>query len=138
MTRPSPSPSLASTVRGWFTPAWPQAFIAAFVVVQLVLPLHYYLVRRDDHDERFAWRMFSSTRMLVCDLEMRIDDRPVDLTREFHDAWLTIARRGRRAVVEAMGARLCRQHPGAAVTAFLTCHPVRGADYSVGGFDLRL
>ena len=119
-----------------FRPAWPHAFIAGFVAVQLLVPLHYYALRRDDHDERFAWRMFSSTRMLTCAVELRVDDRPVELTAQFHDAWVAIARRGRRAVIEAMAARLCRRHPGAAVTAFLTCTPVRGAPYAVGGFDL--
>ena len=127
---------MISTLRSWFRPAWPHAFIAGFVALQLLLPLHYYLLRRDEHDERFAWRMFSSTRSLACDVELRVDDRPIELGREFHDAWIAIAQRGRRAVVEAMAARLCKQHPGSTVTAFLTCKPVRGEPYSVGGFDL--
>ncbi|MBK9036439.1 MAG: hypothetical protein IPL61_35200 [Myxococcales bacterium] len=128
----SPLRSLAAR----FRPAWPHAFIAGFVALQLLLPLQYYLARRDRHDERFAWRMFSSTRMLKCAVEVRVDDRPIELTREFHDAWIAIAQRGRRAVIEAMGARLCARHPGATVTAFLTCKPARGDAYSVGGFDL--
>lgn len=115
---------------------WPNGFIIAFVAIQILLPLHYYLVRRDEHDERFAWRMFSSTRMVQCRVELRVDDQPVELGREFHDAWLALAQRGRRNVVEAMGARLCRKHPGKAVTARLACHPLRGADYDIGGFDL--
>ncbi|MEZ4403119.1 MAG: hypothetical protein R3B06_24055 [Kofleriaceae bacterium] len=115
---------------------WPNGFIAAFLVVQLLLPLQYYLARRDRHDERFAWRMFSSTRMLTCTVELRVGDQPVELVTEFHDAWLAIARRGRRAVVEAMGARLCREHPGTEVTARLWCTPVRGEPYPIGGFDL--
>ncbi|MBP8811733.1 MAG: hypothetical protein KBG48_30950 [Kofleriaceae bacterium] len=111
-------------------------FVVGFIALQLVLPLHYYLVRRDRHDERFAWRMFSSTRMLRCAVEFRIDDRPVELAATFHDAWIALASRGRRVVIEAMGAKLCRAHPGSAVIARLRCTPVRGEPYPVGGFDL--
>lgn len=111
-------------------------FVVAFVALQLTLPLHYYLVRRDRHDERFAWRMFSSTRMLTCKVAFTVGDRPVELGREFHDAWIALASRGRRAVVEAMGARLCQRNPGQPVVARLTCQPVRGEPYPVGGFDL--
>ena len=44
--------------------------------------------------------------------------------------------RGRRTVIAAMGHRLCKQHEGAAVVARATCHPLRGDDYYLGGFDL--
>jgi hypothetical protein len=126
-----------STLRSLSARLWPHGFIAVFVAVQLALPLHYYLLRDDHHDERFAWRMFSSTRMLTCTVELRVDDQPVDLTATFHDAWQALARRGRQSVViEAMGAKLCRAHPGSAVIARLRCTPVRGEPYPVGGFDL--
>lgn len=115
---------------------WPGAFIAAFVALQLVLPLHYYLVRRDPHDERFAWRMFSSTRMVRCELAMTIDDQPVALEREFHEAWLALAARGRRSVIEAMGQHLCARKRGSVVVARVTCRPLRGEPYLMGGFDL--
>jgi hypothetical protein len=123
--------------------------------VQLGLPLHYYQVRRDTHDERWAWRMFSPTRMVTCDLAMTVDGQPVALGREVHQAWIETASRGRRVVVEAMGARLCRKHQGKAVVARLTCKPIvsrhslgpppagqsrmqwlRGSEYYMGGFDL--
>ena len=45
-----------ATGRGWR--GW---LIIAFVTVQVLAPLHYYFLRDDRHDERFAWRMFSST-----------------------------------------------------------------------------
>ncbi|HVK78838.1 MAG TPA: hypothetical protein VM734_36310, partial [Kofleriaceae bacterium] len=115
---------------------WPGAFIAAWLAIQLALPLHYYLLRRDDHDERFAWRMFSPMRMMKCSVEMTVGGRPVALEREFHDAWLRIAERGRRSVVAAMGARLCRKYPAQPVVARLTCRPLKGEPYQVGGFDL--
>lgn len=115
---------------------WPNAFIVGFLAVQALLPLHYYLVRRDEHDERFAWRMFSSKRMVTCTLELRVGDNKVALNREFHDAWLALAQRGRRNVVEAMAQRMCQRNPQMPVTADLTCKPLRGPEYSIGGFDL--
>jgi hypothetical protein len=39
-----------------------------FVVSQPLLPLHYCMANRDDHDERFAWRMFSPMRMTRCEV----------------------------------------------------------------------
>lgn len=123
---------MTSTLRSLSARLWPHGFIAVFVAVQLALPLHYYLVRDDHHDERFAWRMFSSTRMLTCTVELRVDDQPVDLTATFHDAWQALARRGRQSVVIAMGEHLCKQHPEAAVRATMTCQPLRGERYTVG------
>ncbi len=119
----------------WLT-RWPGGFIALFLAVQLLLPLDYYLARRDSHDERFAWRMFSPTRMVHCDLTITVDDQPVDLNHEFHEAWLALAARGRRTVIEAMGHRLCQQHKGAIVVARAECKPLKGDSYPIGGFDL--
>jgi len=52
---------------------WQGRFIAVFVIAQLLLPLHYYLARKDPHDERFAWRMFSPMRMARCVPSVAID-----------------------------------------------------------------
>lgn len=115
---------------------WRGRFILAFVAIQLAAPLHYYTVRSDPHDERFAWRMFSPTRMLTCDPRFTVDDEPVALTRAFHEAWIEIARRGRLVVLEAMGAELCRRHPGSEVRLDLRCRAVDGTPSSYGGADL--
>ncbi|MBZ0237544.1 MAG: hypothetical protein K8M05_34820 [Deltaproteobacteria bacterium] len=134
---------------------WPNGFIVAFVALQLLLPLHYYLVRLDAHDERFAWRMFSPTRMVQCQVDFTVDGQAIAAGREFHTAWGEIAVRGRRVVVEAMGAHLCRKHPDKAVVARLACKPIvsrtslepppprmsraawlRGPAYHMGGFNL--
>ena len=134
---------------------WPNGFIVAFVAVQLLLPLHYYTVRLDEHDERWAWRMFSPTRMVQCEVAFTVDGQPVATGREFHPAWGEIAVRGRRVVVEQMGAHLCRKHPDKPVVARLACRPIvaraslaptppgmsraawlRGPAYYLGGFDL--
>jgi len=121
--------ALVHTWQGWL--------ILVFVVSQLLLPLHYYVANRDDHDERFAWRMFSPMRMTRCEVNITRDDQPVQLDKEFHEAWFTLAERGRLRVLEQMGERLCTQKPGSAVRILLDCiyldrkEPVR-----IGGFDL--
>ena len=50
-------------VLGPLLATWRGRFIAVFIATQLVLPLRYYVLRDDEHDERFAWRMFSPMRM---------------------------------------------------------------------------
>lgn len=120
---------LVGTWQGWL--------ILVVVLGQLLVPLHYYLVRRDPHDERFAWRMFSPMRLTQCSVAATLDGAPIVLEREFHDAWLALARRGRAIVVERMGARLCEKHPGKAVVFRLECRYADGTTQSVGGaFDL--
>ncbi len=115
---------------------WRGRFILVFVVSQLLLPLHYYVGRRDPHDERFAWRMFSPMRMTKCRAEMTIDGTPVALSSQFHEAWLEIAERGRFVVVEAMGAKLCRDHPGADVEVSLDCTYIDRPPASFGHYDM--
>jgi len=114
--------------RGWL--------IVVFVAIQVLAPLHYYLVRDDKKDERWAWRMFSPTRMLSCDATFLVDNQPAQLHATFHEAWIEIARRGRFAVLEAMGARLCRDHPGAEVRLDLRCRTLDQKVESWGGSDL--
>jgi hypothetical protein len=116
---------------------WLYVFIIPWIAVQLALPLIYYAARRDPHDERFAWRMFSPTRMIQCDPVFTIDDKPIDLAGKFHEAWIDIAKRGRFAVVEAMGARLCHDIPGKRIELEMTCHNIDGTDERWGaGYDV--
>ena len=100
-------------------------FIHLYLAVQIALPLTYYNLRRDKYDERFAWRMFSTERMVRCRHVFRVDGEPERrLGSKFHEAWLTIATRGRREVLEAIAARLCAENPGKPVTLELTCKTV--------------
>jgi len=115
---------------------WRGRFILVFVVSQLLLPLHYYVGRRDPHDERFAWRMFSPMRMTKCQPTVTIDGTPLVLGSEFHEAWLELAGRGRFVVVEAMGAKLCREHPGADVEVSLDCAYLDRPAATFGGYDM--
>lgn len=127
--------ALASRART-FLATWRGRFIALWLVAQLTIPLLYYLARRDPHDERFAWRMFSPMRMIKCDPRFTIDDARVDLGKRFHEAWLELAGRGRYGVIEAMGARLCAEHAGARIQLDLVCRDVNGQDEHVGGYDI--
>jgi hypothetical protein len=115
---------------------WRGRLIAAFVLAQVLLPVTYYTSRRDPHDERFAWRMFSPMRMIQCDPRVTIDDRPFTLATRFHEAWIEIARRGRFQVIEAMAARLCAEHAGARVQVSLTCRQLDGTTEQWGGYDM--
>lgn len=100
---------------------WRGRFIVAFIAVQMLVPLSYYVLRRDPHDERFAWRMFSPMRMTRCRPAFTVDGTPVSLGTKFHEAWIEIANRGRFVVLEAMAAKLCKDHPGAKVGLSLEC-----------------
>jgi hypothetical protein len=111
-------------------------FIMAFVVVQLLVPLHYYVAGRDPHDERFAWRMFSPMRMAHCTPHVELDGKPFTLGSEFHEAWLELAQRGRFAVVEQMAARLCGEHPSSSVVMSIDCTYVDREPQRYGGFDM--
>jgi len=115
---------------------WRGRFIAVYLVAQLLIPLTYYTARRDPHDERFAWRMFSPMRMIQCEPTYRLDGEPFALGARFHEAWIEIARRGRFAVIEAMGARLCREHPGHAVEVRVVCRQLGGDAEEWGGYDM--
>jgi hypothetical protein len=128
--------------------AWILGFIHIYLLVQVAVPLHYYAARADKNDERFAWRMFSSVRLLRCGSgprlarppEFRVGGRPVDLYGEFHEAWVEISRRGRIHVIEAMARELCARNPGEPVTVSFSCTSVdgKGKLMSAGHFDVCL
>lgn len=109
-------------------------FIHVFLAVQLILPLSYYLWRQDRNDERFAWRMFSYERMVNCSPQFFVGDsqRPFGLHSKFHDAWVSAAQRGRRQVVEAMAARLCKDNPNTPVKVRLVCQNTADAKDATG------
>jgi hypothetical protein len=115
---------------------WRGRFILAFLVLQLLLPLHYYLFRHDPHDERFAWRMFSPMRMTQCAVRYTVDNQPVQLGGEFHEAWIEIAKRGRYSVLEGMASKLCAEHPGKPVGLSVDCTYLDRPASHVGHADM--
>jgi hypothetical protein len=116
--------------------SWRGRFIVVFLTLQLVLPLHYYFGRRDVHDERFAWRMFSPMRMVRCTPKLELDGKPLSLSSEFHEAWIEIAKRGRFVVIEAMAAHLCEKHPNSSVVMSLDCAYVDREPQTYGGYNM--
>jgi hypothetical protein len=116
---------------------WRGRLIVLVVVSQLLIPLTYYTTRRDPHDERFAWRMFSPMRMAQCTPEMRVDGKRMELGGEFHEAWLETAKRGRFVVLEKMAARMCKKNPGKEVTLRLSCKYLGKPEPELyGGFNM--
>lgn len=90
------------------------AFIAALLLLQIALPLSYYLGEGGD-DERFSWRMFSTTRVHRCRVDVleTFGARPPQSTRavqpekDVQAAWISMLRRNRPAVVERYLERRC-------------------------------
>ncbi|TPV92741.1 MAG: hypothetical protein B7733_24195 [Myxococcales bacterium FL481] len=94
---------------------WANVFITVFLVVQVALPLRYYLRPKDDRqDERFAWRMFSSLGRRKCTvdmLEFRSADgagKPVKLRRDYQGTWVTLLQKMRPLVVEKVLRTRCQ------------------------------
>ncbi len=104
------------------------ALVLGFLALQLGAPISYYL-QDDTYDERFAWRMFSPTRMVKC--QVAVVDRtggaetPVNLRQDLPDVWRTWLTRGHVRVARAYGTWRCdRQRAEGQVphlTAHLTC-----------------
>jgi hypothetical protein len=80
--------------------------------------------------------MFSPMRMVRCQSSFTIDNAPANLGTTFHEAWLEVVERGRLAVIEKMGRKLCADHPGKAVTVSLQCTYLDRPAASFGGFDV--
>jgi len=84
------------------------------VALQVTIPASYYLLRDDRDDERFAWRMFSSVRLMHCQV-LAFDGKtpqertPVLLARHLHASWLRSLERGRKHVVEHFLATRCQE-----------------------------
>lgn len=86
------------------------ALVLGFLALQLGAPISFYL-QDDPYDERFAWRMFSPTRMVKCQVALvdRTDGgaTPVDLKQELPEVWRSWFTRGHVRVVRAYGVHRC-------------------------------
>jgi hypothetical protein len=119
------------------TRSWQGRLIGIVVVAQLLIPVWYYSgASRDPHDERFAWRMFSPMRMTKCEPKFFRDDTLIDISAEFHEAWIEIAKRGRFHVIEEMGAALCEKYPKRAIKVTLDCTYLGGGIERYGGYNI--
>ena len=84
--------------------------IGAFIVFQVAMPVSYYL-SDDPSDERFAWRMFSVTRMTQCSHNAQAikpsGKETLNLREHLHVAWITNVARNRTRVIETYLDRVC-------------------------------
>jgi hypothetical protein len=113
------------------------AIIAAFVLLQFLIPLSY-LGRQDTADERFTWRSFTGTEPPACDtsasLERLSGERePISLRATIHPDWLEYVAQNRRAVVDAFLERQCEADDVLAVELVNRCEDARG----VHAYNLR-
>ncbi len=111
-------------------------FIAVFLFVQLALPASYYLVNDNPADERYAWRMFSSQRVVQC--RTRWTEGPArqvfSPTAEIHVVWNTLITRQRTDVINAYAAKRCKAQSSAGepeVYLTMTCQKPGDLQYSV-------
>ncbi|MEM7243745.1 MAG: hypothetical protein AAF533_00295 [Acidobacteriota bacterium] len=102
--------------------AWRDVFLVVFIAVQVLLPLHYYTLREDRFDERFAWRMFSSVSMMRCESVFHRNGELVDIEEAVPATWAKMLKKRRASAVRhAMIQRLCESAPDAVVTLDLRC-----------------
>lgn len=85
-----------------------ELLVVAWLAVQIALPLRWYL-GDDPFDERFAWRMFSEIRTTRCAVDLLVDGEQVALGKRYHQAWITLAKRVRRPVLDRMASDLCAE-----------------------------
>jgi hypothetical protein len=110
------------------------AFIAAFLALQIGVPLHYYLSDRD-YDERFSWRMFSTLRLRDCAVHVTETprgaagvSREVAIERDVHVAWVRLLERMRTAVVDRYLHRRCELAAIERVDYVRTCKDTDGSE----------
>ena len=88
-----------------------------FFCLQVIIPATYYVPfgRTDLHDERFAWRMFSSLGQTVrCDVGFQFakNRSAVQLGKIYHNAWLQLVQTCRKEPRESLTEDLCQRFPG--------------------------
>lgn len=89
-----------------------RVFLAVFLGLQALIPLRYYL-GSDTYDERFSWRMFSAVRVQSCQTfateRTDVGERPIDLPRVIHRAWINTLSRNRADTIRAFLRRRCEE-----------------------------
>lgn len=107
-------------------------FIALFLLFQLLAPLHYYLGDHDA-DERFAWRMFSSTDARLCTVALfeQVGDqarKAVPLESTVQRSWLLLLQGDRPELVERFLRWRCDGSDATRVDYALQCTAPDGTD----------
>jgi hypothetical protein len=105
-------------------------FIAAFVLMQFLIPLTY-LAREDASDERFTWRSLNAPVAPSCETSAsleRFDGQREDipLQKLIHQDWVDYVQRDRRAVVDAFLRKQCDAQDVLQVELINRCDDERG------------
>jgi len=106
------------------------AFIAAFVVLQFLIPLTY-LTRDDTADERFTWRRLSEPAASACETDASLERlngerEAIAVEKLIHQDWVAYVAQGRRAVVEAFLKQQCEADGVVSVALRNRCDDERG------------
>jgi len=123
-TEPPPPPPSPSAQRR------SSAFIAAFVLLQFLIPLTY-LMRDDTTDDRFTWRRFTAPAAITCDpsaSRQRLDGEreSIALQELMHPDWVGYVAQGRRTVVDAFLQKQCEEDGVLQVELVNRCEDERG------------
>ena len=106
------------------------AFIAAFVVLQFLIPLTY-LTREDTADERFTWRSLSDAAAPACETDATLERlggerEAISLEELIHQDWVAYIAQGRRAVVDAFLRKQCEADGIVSAALVNRCDDERG------------
>jgi hypothetical protein len=116
-------------------PRRPSLLLGAYLALQLLIPLRYYLGFSSPRDERFAWRMFSILRLEKCGAGMTeevrdggtVRARNASLESLLPQRWLEEVRSGWDPVIERVLERQCRADPSVVrVTLAHVCEEAEG------------
>jgi hypothetical protein len=124
------------------TRKWIARGAAAFLIVQALIPLRYYL-SQPTSDERFAWRMFSTTARRDCHATlyqtMEFDGRRIEepVPPIMLAPWQTMLNRNRPAAVEKIMKACCQATGVVSVRFRLECGMEGGDDHSVQQFTMN-
>jgi len=112
------------------------AFIAAFVLLQFLIPLSY-LTREDAADERFTWRTFTGSEAPSCETSAMLERaggqrEAISLEKLIHRDWVDYVGRNRRSVVNAFLQKQCETEGVLQVELVNHCEDDRGIrEYSL-------
>ena len=106
------------------------AFIAAFVLLQFLIPLTY-LTRTDTADERFTWRSLTEPSAPACETQASLERlggvrEAIAPEKLIHQDWVAYVAQGRRAVVEAFLQKQCEGDGVVSVALLNRCDDERG------------
>jgi len=106
------------------------AFIAAFVVLQFLIPLTY-LTRDDAADERFTWRRLTEPYAPACETDASLERlsgerEALALDKLIHQDWVAYVAQGRRDVVDAFMKKQCEADGVVSVALLNRCDDERG------------